>query len=135
VQIEHTADVGVDAEADSFQGLLEELAQAMFELIVDPGKVRVGREYDVGVISGESREQLALNWLNELLYLHEVEEAVFSRFSLEMEGSVRAEGKATGEPIDSARHVPLGIVKAATYHGLVIEERGGVWHGRVYFDV
>jgi SHS2 domain-containing protein len=31
--------------------------------------------------------------------------------------------------------VPLGIVKAATYHGLVIEERAGAWHGRVYFDV
>jgi SHS2 domain-containing protein len=31
---------------------------------------------------------------------------------------------------------PIGPpIKAVTYHELVVEQRDGVWYGRVYFDV
>ena len=132
--MEHTADVGVEAEAETFESLLGELALGMFEFIVDPQRVRASVVYDVGEIQAPSAEAAVVKWLNELLYLHEANEVVFSRFSVERAGDVMI-GKAWGEGIDAERHAPIGVVKAATYHRLSVERKDGAWRARVYFDV
>jgi len=132
--LEHTADVGVEAEAETFESLLGELALGMFEFIVDPQRVRASVVYDVGEIQAPSAEAAVVKWLNELLYLHEANEVVFSRFSVERAGDVMI-GKAWGEGIDAERHAPIGVVKAATYHRLSVERKDGAWRARVYFDV
>ena len=134
-QLEHTADVGVEAEAESFQLLLGELALGMFEFIVDPRKVEPEREYEVGEIRGESPEAVVVNWLNELLFLHESRELVFNRFAVERLEPLAFAGKAWGEAVDPEKHSPIGAVKAATYHRLSTQEQGGVWRAKVYFDV
>ena len=134
-QLEHTADVGVAAEAESFELLLAELARGMFEFIVDPKKVLPVEEYEGGEVGGESLEGLVVNWLNELLYLHEVHEILFCRFSPRRVSPLHVVGKAMGESIDPERHAPIGAVKAATYHALSAEQKEGLWHARVYFDV
>jgi len=114
--------------------LLAELALGMFEFIVDPQKVRASVVYDVGEIQAPSAEGAVVKWLNELLYLHEAREVVFRRFLVERRGEMMI-GKAWGEDLDAERHAPIGVVKAATYHRLSVEQKEGVWRARVYFDV
>lgn len=134
-QLEHTADVGVAAEAESFGLLLGELALGMFEFIVDPRNVRPNHEYEVGEIRGASPETIVVKWLNELLYLHESKELVFNRFSVERVDALAVSGKAWGEGVDPQKHAPIGGVKSATYHGLSAQENEGLWRATVYFDV
>lgn len=48
---------------------------------------------------------LLLEWLNALIYEMAVRRLVFGRFAVSIEGN-RLHGRAWGEPVDRARHMP-----------------------------
>ena len=130
--IEHTADVGIVAYGADLKEAFANAAYAMFTLIADLEGVReaVCRQIEV---RAEDQESLIVSWLNELLYLFDVEGIIFKRFKvIELgENSLQAEGY--GEPIDSARHSLKAGVKAATYHMLKVAKEDG-YSIRVIFD-
>ena len=109
-------------------------AKGMFSLIVDIKKVRQKASV---VIKAEasSIEDLLVAWLRELLYHHSVKEMLFSSFEVKLFSEKRLEGRARGEAIDPSRHTIKREVKAATYHGLRCEKRGGGWEAEVIFDL
>ncbi len=79
-------------------------------------------------VAGKDREQLLVNFLNELLYLFEtrgflVASADDVRIGREGEGFA-LEAVFRGDSV-SDRHEIYGLVKAATYHEMAIEEEGG----------
>jgi SHS2 domain-containing protein len=130
--IDHTADVGIVAYGAELKEAFANAAYAMFTLIADLEGVReeVCRQIEV---RAEDQESLIVSWLNELLYLFDVERIIFKRFEvIELgENSLKAEGY--GEPIDSARHSLKAGVKAATYHMLRVAKEDG-YSIRVIFD-
>lgn len=131
--IDHTADVGIVAYGAELREAFANAAYAMFTLIADLEDVKedVCRQIEV---QAEDEENLLASWLNELLYLFDVEGIIFKRFKVTAlsETSLKAEGY--GELVDPKRHSLKAGVKAATYHMLRIAKDDG-YSVRVIFDV
>ncbi len=133
-QIEHTADVGIEVEADSLEELFEGAAVGMSCLMLDIGKVRGVEEREVSIHASDLAEMM-FKWLNELLFLFETEEFLFHGFDVcRIEGE-NLEAKITGENYDPNRHEILDEIKAATYHMMEVSKKNGKWFARVIFDV
>lgn len=134
--IDHTADVGFRAYGQTLKEVFENAARGMFSLIVDPEKVSSRREFAVDV-EAEDRETLLVEWLNELIYLFEVEHVVLNKFEIcdwDEEHHLRA--KTWGEPIDEKKHEIETVIKACSYHMLKVEPvdpKG--WMAQVVCDV
>jgi protein archease len=132
--LDHTADIGILVYGEDLKSLFENAGEAFFHLITDLRKVRL-RTHRKIEIGGESLERLMVDWLNELLYLHDVENLLFKRFNVESVGEAGLKAKVDGEIFQEGVHVIKTGVKAATYHQLeVLQEREG-WRARIIVDL
>jgi SHS2 domain-containing protein len=143
----HTADAGLEAWAPDPGGAFAAAAQGLFALIIDPATV-TPRQASRQAIAAADPGTLLVRWLNELLYVHEVEGLVFGAFEAVVEGADPGHpdsapgyslcGTARGERTDPSRHRVWREVKAATYHNLYAgpdpEGRRG-YLVRVLFDL
>ena len=134
---EHKADMGVRGVGKSREEAFGECAKAMFSVMVDLKGVEAKDEVEVKV-TAYNLEQLLVEFLNELLYLRDVHEMVFSEFRVERikrkQVGYALEGKASGEKIGE-KHEVNTEVKAATYSGLKVEKEGIVWKAQCIVDV
>lgn len=142
--LEHTADVGLEASGETLDEAFANAAAGLFALIAE-GPVTPTEEVRVKVTATDL-EELLVHWLNELLYLYDTEGLLFSRFRVhiflgEKTGppSFKLEAQVFGEKADPAKHTRMREVKAATYHGLQLQQRAlggtGRYLLRVVFDV
>jgi SHS2 domain-containing protein len=131
---DHTADVGIVARGGDLKDAFATAAYAVFNLIADPGMVSEETSLDVEV-EAPDRESLLVSWINELLYQSDVEQMLFKRFEINEIDERHLKAKVHGERIDPSRHGLKTQVKAATYHGLKIEEKGGMVEVRVILDI
>jgi SHS2 domain-containing protein len=128
------ADVGVQAWGESLCQAFAQAALAAFALIVDPSEVQAVETREVRA-QGDSREALLVAWINECIYVHEIEGFVVRRVEVnQCEGSV-AHGVLHGEEFDRDRHRPGTLVKAATLHGITVTEHQRRWEVRVVLDI
>jgi len=132
--IEHTADIGIEVEADTLGELFEGTAAAMFSLMVDPETVRKTVERELSLEAGDLEELLFI-WLNELLFIVDAEGLLFSGFEVKNVGDSRLLATTSGEKINPERHKFLEEIKAATYHEMTVERQDSGWKARVIFDV
>lgn len=131
--IEHTADIAIAAYGSGLEKAFANAAYALFSLMVDPKSVLTTLFREVEV-TAENQEDLLVAWLNELLYLHEVESVLFRRFEVRELTESRLRSRCYGELIDPERHkIKMGI-KAATYHMLRIQREDG-FRVQVLFDI
>lgn len=125
--VEHTAELELELEASSEAGVFAEALAAFAELVGGGSGSPVTREVEV---EADDHALLLVEWLNELVYLCEVERFVPERVTaLELgEHSLRAtvEGHA-GSP----RH----YVKGVTLHRLELRRADDGWRARVVLDV
>jgi SHS2 domain-containing protein len=125
--LDHEADIGIQATGDSVEEAFVEGAIATFNVMADIHEVKPLIEIDIKC-EGNSIPLLFVGWLNELLSSADLNEMLFSGFSvthiLEKQGSYSLAGKAIGEKIDPKRHELKTEVKAATYSGLKYEVKG-----------
>jgi len=129
-EIEHTADVGIRAYGRSLRELFANAAEGMFSLIADLSKVRPMGEMEVRV-TGNDLQELLVNFLSELIALHETEGVLLCDFDVRVRGTtVRA--RVRGERIDKRRHELKLAIKAVTYHRLRIDPKEGI--AEVIFD-
>jgi SHS2 domain-containing protein len=131
--IEHTADAGIVAYGTELKEAFANAAYAMFTLIADLEGVGEDIRRQIEVEAGD-RESLLVSWLNELLYLFDVEGIIFKRFKVTELGETRLKAEGYGELLDRTRHNLKAGVKAATYHMLRMEKDNG-YTIRVIFDV
>ena len=131
--IEHTADVGIAAYGSDLKEAFANAAYALFSLMVDLKQVgdTLYREVE---ITAENQEDLLVAWLNELIYLFEVESILFKRFSVDELTETRLKSRCYGQAIDLLRHKIKVGVKAATYHMLKVEKDNG-FRVQVLFDI
>jgi SHS2 domain-containing protein len=132
--LDHTGDIRIRVWADDVKGLFEEAARALFDIITDRKKIVARLKREVAV-QGSGREDLMVAWLNELLYLHEVESLLFCDFALSEIKGGGVKGVAMGERFQQGRHLIKTGVKAATYHLLEVKETDGRWQARIIFDI
>jgi SHS2 domain-containing protein len=136
VEIEHTADVGIELSAPDLRAALERAAAAMFDVICDLDSVEAVTSLSVEVTAREGDlGNLLVRWLTELLYLHQSRGLLLRSFSIRAIGAGSLKAEVAGEKLDPRRHSLRADLKAPTYHELEIQERDGRWHVRVIFDV
>jgi len=132
--IEHTADIGVRVRGADLKFLAENAAAAMFDII------RAGQEITRGANrkmivrqKGQGREELFVNWLNELLSLSSAKGLVFTGFKVKKFSETSLDAEVSGSDISGYKGIKE--IKAATYHGLKIEKQKQGWLAEVIFDV
>jgi SHS2 domain-containing protein len=130
--IEHTADTGLVAYGDTLAEAFANAAYGMFSIITEPDDVKEIESRRVKV-SEADKEALLFAWLNDLIYLFDVETILFSRFDIVEFAEGRLEAVCYGEKYDASRHRLKTEVKSATYHMLEVDgEKDTV---RVIFDI
>jgi len=129
-----TADKGVRAWGRDLAEVYACAAQGMWSLMVEPGAAQ-RREMFRLTVEAADRETLLVAWLNELLYLHEVETFVAADFAIQELTDTRLQAEVWGERMDRARHPLVGHVKAATYHLLHVRPTEEGWEAQVILDV
>ncbi|NPB01852.1 MAG: archease, partial [Methanopyri archaeon] len=105
-ELEHTADAAFRVWAEDLEELFVDAARALFELIADLENVEPKERVEIEV-EADDLVELFHDWLEELLFRHEVNEMLFSDFEVKIEkkdGGYRLEGVAMGEPIDPEKH-------------------------------
>lgn len=134
---EHKADIGVRGFGKSREEAFAECAKAMFSFIADLKKIEAKQWSEIAVEAGDL-ETLLVNFLNELLYLKDVNGTLYSRFEVyitEEAGKQMLKGKAGGEKIDKKKHALKADVKAASFHQLLVAEKKGKWIAQCVVDV
>ncbi len=134
ILIDHTADIGIDVFGNSLQELFSNAAFAMFDIIADLSNVKNKDEYRISV-SGVDREQLLVNWLGELLYIHDVKGLLFKDFTINNITDTQLDAIARGEGYKDGIHIIKTEMKAVTYHNLSIIKKDSQWQGRIIFDL
>jgi SHS2 domain-containing protein len=134
ILIDHTADIGIDVFGATLSELFANAAFALFDIITDLSKVEGKVEYKIS-ISGIDKEQLLVNWLSELLYLHDVKNLLFKDFCVVNITDNQLNATVLGETFIENKHVIKTEIKAVTYHGLSIIQEDHYWKARVIFDL
>jgi len=129
--VDHTSEVQLRLRAGSLGELLAEAGRALAAIqlggTVGPA-MGSWREIEV---SSPDRAALLADWLNELVFLAEAEQWVATEFAIELTDGRSVRARVRG--IEVGR-VP-GLVKAATLHGLRLEDVPGGMEGEVILDV
>jgi SHS2 domain-containing protein len=126
--------VGVHAWGPSRAEAFARAAEGMFALIVAPADVATSETREARA-QGETPETLLVNWLNECLYVHEIEGFVVARVEVDTCRDSLVHGVLHGEELDPTRHRAGMIVKAATDHRVEVREGDGGTVVRVIVDV
>lgn len=136
--LEHTADIKFLAYGNTLEEVFENAALAMFNVIIDTGKVSGETTRDV-CLSSPDLECLLVDWLSELLYLFEVDELVFWKFRVEEireeEGEYSIKAVASGEQYYPESHPFETEIKAVTYNQLELEKTADGWKAQVVVDI
>jgi len=130
-RLEHTADALVRVSGKDLSERFANAAYAMFDQITDVRKVKAKGEMKI-MLEADSREQLLVDFLQELLFLNDTEDIVFSRFDVKTDGK-KLEALVWGEKFDEKRHSKRSVVKGVTYHRLEFDDDKGTL--TVLFDV
>jgi SHS2 domain-containing protein len=128
------ADVGVRAWAPTRAEAFAQAAMGVLSLVCDPVSVTPRETREVRA-QADAPETLLVAWIDECLYVHEIEAFVVHRVEVTACSDTVVHGRLHGEPLDAGRHRLGTVVKAATLHGVSVESRDGSHEVRVIVDV
>jgi len=132
--IEHTADAGLSARADSAEELFEVLAEGLAQFI-GPSENVQPLEMRTVETAAEDLEALAVDFLWDVMSLIQIDRFVISKADVTFTGANAVRAELHGEPYQADRHEIHTEVKAVTYHQLKIAKEQGQWVGRVILDL
>jgi SHS2 domain-containing protein len=130
-EVEHTADLALKVHGHSLEEIFANAACGLFSLMADLENLSPTISRAVHLVGAPDRESLLVDWLNELLYLHEVEEEIYTRFQIEALSSTALSAAVWGVQMKASKLT----VKAATFHDLEIRETEDGYLATVVFDV
>lgn len=115
------ADVGVRAWGSTLGEAFAQAALGVFALTIAPDGVEEREPREVRA-QGDSLESLLVSWINECLYVHEIESFAVHRVEVTTLTPALVHGVLHGEEIDATRHRRGTVVKAATYHEVAVRQ-------------
>jgi len=132
--LEHTADVGFEAFGSTRAEAFANAGRALFHLVVDLDSIDPSEELLLRV-EGPDLRNLLVNWLSELIYLHDAEGWLLRDFDILDLQDDSMSAVARGEKFERSRHQAKLRVKAITYHQLAFEKTAEGWRAQVYVDI
>lgn len=118
---ESTADIGLRAYGESLNEAFENAGLAIFNIISDTTDISPVREIEFE-ISSEDEVSLLYDYLEELLFYHEVEFMLFSEFHVEIDENLHLKATIKGEGIDWQKHERKTEIKAITFHMMEVKK-------------
>lgn len=130
--LEHTADIKFKVYGKSLEDIFENCALAVSHIISRGRKIKAVKKKEF-TVSGKNNESLLCNFIDELIYLLDAENFVFSKADvkvLEDKLNVVVYGD------DTSHYSDLDSIKAATYAEMYVREvKKGKWEAQVVVDV
>ncbi len=129
-ELEHTADRAIRVWGLELSDLFVGATRGMYSLMADLESL-VAASWRQVQVEGLDRESLLVSWLNELLFLTEMEGLFFVEAQIETLTQTKLVGRAGGfhGPVANAN------IKAATFHNLAVLRDGEGWSTVITFDV
>ncbi|WP_406537231.1 archease [Methanobrevibacter sp.] len=116
---EVTADIGFRAYGKNLNEAFENAGLAIFNIISDTDDIDSTKEISFEITS-EDNVSLLYDYLEELLFYHEVEFMLFSQFDVEIGENFHLKATIKGEPIDWDKHERKTEIKAITFHKMEV---------------
>lgn len=124
--IEHSGDLRIRASGHDFLEALAHASSGLMSQIASPEQVAEAEERQL-TVSGDTPDEQAIAFLNELLYLAYGRRWLTKRVKLltscTRTGCTELEAILVGEPVNPARHEFRYDIKAVTYHDFKLEQR------------
>ena len=119
-----TADIGFKAYGNNLNEAFENAGLAIFNIISDTTNISsdISKSFE---ITSEDKVSLLYDYLEELLFCHEVDFMLFSSFDVEIEkldGAFNLKATICGEPIDWQKHERKTEIKAITFHMMDVKK-------------
>jgi len=129
-EIEHTADWAIRVNASDLDSLFERAAQGMFELI---GCANLEAKTIIRPITLQAAdlETLLVSWLEELLYLLDTENLMFTKASLQIPSEKQLLASISLLPTKEQ----WKEIKAVTFHNLKVNQVSNGFEVTIVFDV
>lgn len=118
---EATADIGFKAYGKTLNEAFENAGIAMFNIITDTSDVEPKTEISFEVTS-EDKVSLLYDYLEELLFHHEIDFMLFSEFQVEIDDGLHLKATIKGEEINWDKHERKTEIKAITFHKMDVSE-------------
>lgn len=119
-----TADIGFKAYGNTLNEAFENAGLAIFNIISDTSNVSscIAKSFE---ITSEDEVSLLYDYLEELLFFHEVEFMLFCEFDVDISKSddeYNLKAEIMGEPIDWDKHERKSEIKAITFHKMDVKK-------------
>jgi Uncharacterized conserved protein len=118
---EVTADIGFKAYGKNMNEAFENAGLAIFNIISDTDGIEPSKELSFEIAS-EDDVSLLYDYLEELLFYHEVEFMLFSEFHVEIDENLNLKATIKGEGIDWDKHERKTEIKAITFHRMEVKK-------------
>lgn len=137
-----SGDAGIRAYGNDLSELFVNAGIGMYSLITVLNDIQEKKTLEISA-QGSSLEGLLVAFLNELVFHFDT--YGFIGKSISIEGlqagqpesgqAYRLEANLSGEEFDPEKHTGKLLIKAATYHKLLIEKIEGLYQAEIIFDI
>ncbi len=131
---EVSGDAGIRAFGSDPAGLFAAAGMGMYSLITDPAAVTGEIKIDI-TVAGEDLEGLLIAFLNELIFHFDAHGFIGHEITLHEVTEKSASATVSGCRFDPSRHEQRLLIKAATYHRLMVRQRNSRWEAEIVFDI
>jgi len=117
-----TADIGFYAFGNNLNEAFENAGLAMFNIISNTDKIDANKTIEFEITS-EDKVSLLYDYLEELLFYHEIEFMLFSEFEVqidEIDNNYHLKAIICGEDINWDKHDRDCEIKAITFHQMEV---------------
>ena len=131
--LEHTADIRLEVHGATLEDLFINAARGFTDLILPDSEVTSQTESEIS-LEADSAEELLVDWLRELLFLHQTRKLVMIDAQMITFSETNLEARVSFG-IDPPDFEPSLEIKGVTYHGLSIVETGEGYSAKIVFDI
>jgi SHS2 domain-containing protein len=128
---QHTSEIELHIRAGSLGDLLAEAGRALGEVQLTGADCVLGGPVRPIRVSSADRAALLVDWLNELIFLADIDRWVAMDFSIDLARATEVRARASGVTLQRAP----SRVKAATFHGLRVADVPGGLEADLILDV
>jgi len=129
-----TGDVGLNIHGKELKDIFEQAAYGLFSLITNIKNIDTNITKNIEV-KGDSVEELLVKWLNELIFIFDTEGFIAKKISINSLTNNSISATLEGEIFDEQKHSRGLLIKAATYHKLIIKRNKHGYTAKVLFDI
>jgi SHS2 domain-containing protein len=130
--LEHTADARIECTGRDFAEILESASEGLYAISIRRRRTDASIERRIHV-TGNSREETLIRWLQELIFLLDAEHFVAAQFHFRSASELEAEVLAEGYVCPAEERAEE--VKSATYQQLSVRETKHGLAAQVTFDL